>query len=506
MYILNVIYSLHSLVPSWLWVWFGTAMHITAFLLVCSHCLKTRREAASAILWMFLAWTLPIAGPLLYLSFGVNRVADKGFKKHTTDQRLLAARKARENDAFPLAYWRSVHDAVRGEPDSDLDRELNRAMDAMMPDRPMLGGNEILPLVDGDQAFPKMLDAIRNASHHIHLQSFIIADDKIGHEFFNLLAEKARSGVIVRVLYDRFGSTRAFFRGFFRRYERVPNMKIAGWTQVNPLKRQFQINLRNHRKILVIDGKTAFCGGLNIHDENLTKNGNQPIRDYHFEIRGPMVQELQYSFMLDWFFMTNENPEDILKEVYYPKIQPAGSSMLRLVSSGPNSETPPIADLFFMCITAAHKQVLVVTPYFVPTPDIVRAMRTAALRGVDVRLVVPKKNNHTYAGLAGCALYDSLLAAGVRIFERRLPFMHAKALIVDDTFAVIGTANMDVRSLHLNYETSLAVSDDRFVEQLKEIVINDIALSDQLELNTWRTRPAMHRVAENFCSLLTPVL
>jgi cardiolipin synthase len=133
-------------------------------------------------------------------------------------------------------------------------------------------------------------------------------------------------------------------------------------------------------------------------------------------------------------------------------------------------------------------------------------MRTAALRGVDVRLVVPKKNNHTYAGLAGCALYDSLLAAGVRIFERRLPFMHAKALIVDDTFAVIGTANMDVRSLHLNYETSLAVSDDRFVEQLKEIVINDIALSDQLELNTWRTRPAMHRVAENFCSLLTPVL
>jgi cardiolipin synthase len=481
-------------------------MHIGASLLVMSHCLKTRKEASSALLWMFLSWMLPVIGPLMYLSFGVNRVHDKGFRKHVADQKLLAMRRAREDDCLPLAYWRSVHEAVRGEPDSEFDRQLNRAMNSLIPDHPMLGGNEISTLVDGAETYPRMLDAIRHAKHHVHLQSFIIANDTVGRQFMDLLKEKAEAGVLVRVMFDRFGSTRAFLSGFFRPYERIRNMRIVGWTQANILKRQFQLNLRNHRKVLVIDGQHAFCGGINLCKDNIAEDERQSIRDYHFEIRGPMVQELQYTFMRDWYFMTEEDPESLLQEVYYPRIQPSGKSMMRLVNSGPTSEMARIADVFFMCITAADKQVLIATPYFVPTPDIVRAMRTAALRGVDVKLVVPQKNNHVYAGLAGCALYEELMEAGVRIFERRPPFTHAKALIVDDTYAVVGTANLDVRSLRLNYETNIAVSSDEFVEELKCIVLDDIALSDEIRLNVWRNRSASRQLAENFCSLLTPIL
>jgi cardiolipin synthase A/B len=487
MNVLQSILTLYDAAPSWLWVSFGTGMHLMSFLLVCSHCLRTHKEAVSSVLWMFVAWSFPVAGALLYLSFGVNRVMDKGFKKHIADQKLLAERRAREDEALPLAYWRAVHEAVRGEPDGALDRQLNRAMNSLIPDHHMLGGNRITPLVTGDETFPKMLEAIRDARHHVHLQSFIIADDKVGKEFLDLLAEKAKSGVIIRVLFDRFGSTRAFLNGFFHKYQHLgANMKIAGWTQANPLKRQFQINLRNHRKILVVDGRRAFCGGINIHEDNVTRGGEMPIRDYHFDISGPMVQELQYSFMRDWYFMTDEDPDVLLQEVYFPHLASSGTAMMRLVNSGPTAEITHISDLMFMAIVAAEKQVIIVTPYFVPTPDIVKAMRTTALRGVDVRLVVPGESNHKYAGLAACALYDELLEAGVRIFERRPPFMHAKALVVDDTFAVVGTANLDVRSLELNYETSLAVSDDRFTEELKRIVLEDIAMSDELELLAWR--------------------
>ena len=165
-----------------------------------------------------------------------------------------------------------------------------------------------------------------------------------------------------------------------------------------------------------------------------------------------------------------------------------------------------MTDVFFAAIVAARRRLLAVTPYLVPTPDIVRAFRSAGLRGVDVRLVVPQKSNHLYAGMAGRALYDELLSAGVRIFERRPPFTHAKALIVDDELAVVGTANLDVRSLRLNYELNLAVYDETFINTLKRIVLDDIALSDEVILAAWRRRPPARRLAENFCSLLTPML
>ncbi len=504
----NTVFAL--LDPSqWPWPWMGAVwgvIHALTFVIICVHCLRSRREATSTLLWLFLSLSFPIVGPFLYVTIGIDRVPDKGFRKTVTDEKLLAERKAREADPRLLAYWRHLREAVSSQPPTPFGAELNRALNQLFPNHPLLGGNDVVPLVTGDEAFPQMFDAIRGATHHVHLQSFMICNDSVGRDLLDLLADKAASGVEVRVMYDRFGSTQAHFSGFFRPYRRVPNLEIIGWTQANPLKRQFQVNLRNHRKIVVIDGHTAFCGGMNIKDLNVTTNGRPPDRDYHFMVRGPAALELQYTFMRDWYFMTDYDPKDLLREEYFPEVPPGGEALVRVINSGPSSEMEVIADVFFTAIVAAQKQILVATPYFVPTRDIVRALRTAALRGVDVRLIVPEKNNHFYAGLAGRALYEELLEAGVRVFARQPPFMHAKALLVDDAFALVGTANLDVRSLRLNYETNLVVYDDGFVNRMKEIVLEDEALSRALRLETWRSRPAGQRCMENLAHLMTPVL
>jgi cardiolipin synthase len=484
-----------------LWV-AGWIFHLTAFVLITFHSLQRRRNASSTLLWIFIAWSVPVIGPLFYLSFGIDRVVDRGYLKFLADEHLLEARKGTRESA-PRAYW---HNLTGAPSENEFQREFNRTLDALIPSHPSLSGNRITPLVDGDEAYPHMLAAIRGAKRHIHLQSYIIGNDSISREFMNALAAKAAEGVQVRLLYDRFGSSHALFGGLFRKAGKTPGFKVAGWTQANLLKRQFQINLRNHRKTLIVDGKIGFFGGINLLDEHVTRPEKPPIRDYHFEAEGPIVQELQYSFLHDWYFITEEHPETLLTEEYFPHAEPAGNITARLISTGPSTVEDVAVESFFNSIILAKKQILAITPYFVPPADILRALRSAALRGVDVRLIVPKKNNHIYAGFASRALYEELLLAGVRIFERRPPFMHAKALVVDGEFALVGTANLDVRSLHLNYETCLAVYGEEFADVMKDIIHEDINASDEVLLADWQARPSACRLLENLASLMTPIL
>jgi len=484
-----------------LWI-AGWIVDITIFILVTLHCLQRRRNASSTLLWIFIAWSVPILGPLFYLCFGIDRVGDRGYLKFLADEHLLKTRKV-TREAAPRAYW---HNLTGTPAENEFQREFNRTLDALIPDHPALSGNSLAPLVDGDEAYPQMLDAIRNAKRHIHLQSYIIGNDTISREFMTALAAKAAEGVQVRLLYDRFGSTYALFGGLFRKASKTPGFNVAGWTQANPLKRQFQINLRNHRKTLIVDGETGFFGGINLLDDHTTRPGKPPIRDYHFKAEGPIVQELQYAFLRDWYFITEESPETLLTEEYFPHANPAGNVTARLINSGPSTIEDVAIESFFNSIVLAKKQILAVTPYFVPPADILRALRSAALRGVDVRLVVPKENNHRYAGYASRALYEELLLAGVRIYERRPPFMHAKALIVDGEFALVGTANLDVRSLNLNYETSLAVYSTEFADAMKCIIHEDMDSSDEIILADWQNRPTHRRLLENLASLMTPVL
>ena len=489
-----------------LWLSSTALLHTICFLLVCLHCLSHRREATSTLLWIFTSLSFPLIGPLLYLTFGIDRVPQKGFQKRVHDEQLLQARD-RNKDAIPLAYWRAVTPVTTAcSTENRVEQGVCEATAAVSEEFPVLGGNRVLPLVTGDELYPRMIHAIDRAEHHIHLQSFILRNDKTGRMFMQHLAAKAAEGVQVRLLYDSFGSMQAIFTGLFRHYRNTPNLQIAAWRQVNPLKRQFQINLRNHRKNLIIDGTLAFMGGTNLHDENRSCKTGEPIRDYHFETTGPIVQELQYAFMKDWYFMTGEDPDIILKSVYFPSIEPKGTAVASLVCGGPTTPMQPITDVYFMAITSAEKQVLIVTPYFVPTTDILRALRSAAIRGVEIRLILPQNNNHIYADWAGRALYEELLLSGVHIHKRTGPFVHAKGMVIDDRIAIVGSANWDIRSFKLNYETNMTVIDENFANELKRIILEDLSLSEELDLATWNSRPKWHRLVENTCSLMTPVL
>jgi cardiolipin synthase len=480
----------------------GTIAHLAIFAAISFHCLQRRRNASSTILWIAVAWSFPFLGPLLYISFGIDRVGDRGHLKLLANNQILESRKNTQN-AAPRAYWHNLEEAPAA---NRFQEKFNRGMDALIPDHPALAGNRIEPLVDGDEAYPKMLAAIRSAREHIHLQSFIIGHDKVGREFVQALTEKAAEGVQIRLLYDRFGSTWAHLGGLFRTLEKFDCVRVAGWTQANPLKRQFQINLRNHRKCLVIDGKTVFFGGINIAANNKSRPAQPAIHDYHFRAQGPIVQEFQYAFLRDWFFITKEAPERLLTETHFPKTEPAGKTVMRLLNTGPSNSDEVAVEAVFNSIVLAKQQILAVTPYFVPPPEILRALRSAALRGVDVRLVVPAANNHVYVYYASRALYQEMLDAGVRIYERQKPFSHAKALLIDGKFSLVGTANLDMRSLHLNYETMTAVFSESFTDRMKEIVHSDISLSNEVRTAEWQNRPLRTRVFENFAALMSPVL
>ena len=204
--------------------------------------------------------------------------------------------------------------------------------------------------------------------------------------------------------------------------------------------------------------------------------------------------------------MTDEDPEILMQTAHFPTPREAGQMQARVINSGPTHPSETGIDAVFALITAARRQLLIVTPYFVPTTDILRAIRLAALRGVDTRLVVPAVSNHFFAGWAGRALYEELMLAGVRIYERRPPFIHAKALVVDDTAALVGTTNLDVRSLRVNYETNLVVFGETFINSLKRIVLEDLAMSDEIQLDVWRKRSRRRRAIENFWNLFAPQL
>ncbi len=492
------------------WLALAPVLHLLAAVAVTLHCSARRREATAAVLWILLAWLFPVAGPLLYLVFGVDRLPAHRWRRRTADARLRGTDRAQAGDSeadLTAPYWRRMREgaaAPREASDADV---LNTALDPLAPDFPLLGGHALTLHVSGPEAYPAMLRAIAGARRHIHLQTFILGRDAVARAFLDALLERARAGVRVRVLYDRFGSTAARYTGLLARYGRAsPNLRLVGWTPFRPLRRRFQFNLRNHRKILVVDGEIAFTGGLNISGVNANLPRRPASRDYQVEVRGPAVHQLQYTFLADWHYATGEAAETLLDAAHFPPAPAAGPALVRVVNGGPDGEPPVMPDAFFNAIVSARREVLVATPYFVPTPDILRAFRSAALRGRRVRIVVPARNNHWLAGLAARALYADLLDAGVRIFERRPPFLHAKALIVDDTLALVGSANLDVRSLRLHYETNLAVFDPAWIDRLKQALLEDLARSDEIDPAAWARRSAVQRIAENLAALFAPLL
>ncbi|MEI7902831.1 MAG: cardiolipin synthase [bacterium] len=485
---------------------YGTLLHFAFSLAVCLHLLSKPRDARTSLLWIFFTTAFPVIGPLAYVLFGINTIPSKSWKKQSSDQIFQKRQKRtirlnRFSDSLPVQET-----APTPSSDNGMYVALNLILDQLSRNHPLLDGNKVQLIESAEQALEEMFHAIHSARKHIHLSTYIFNDDRIGQRLMSILVERAQSGVHVRVLYDAFGSAGANLRLFFWRHRHVPNLHIIGFSQANMLKRKFQLNLRNHRKLLIIDGTCAFTGGVNFHDVYLPHDSQPGTIDYHFKLRGPAVLELQYTFLRDWYYMTDEPTDKLLDKTYFPDPEYVGGHMIRLQNSGPTQdETGTALDTFFAAINLARKQILIVTPYFVPPEALILALRQAAFRGVDVKVLVPSVNNHPTLRFASHALYTSLLIAGVRIYERQPPFIHAKAAIFDDAVSIFGSVNFDPRSFFLNYETNLVVFNADFAARVKSAILNDLSYAQEILYAEWLRRPKLTQLVENFFNLFHPI-
>jgi len=459
--------------------------------------LLRRKEPSSTIAWILALVFLPVVGTLLFLMFGRDRVRWPAKRKMQLDAAVraqLAEARTETDDAYAVSKT--------PDPTSALEQALFRVGAQLTHGRPTRG-NKVDVLTDGNAMYDALGAAIDGAKHHVHAQYYLIRDDATGAWFRDRLAAAAKRGVAVRLLMDGFGCFAVGSR--WQRPLRQAGAKVGTFLPMRSLLLQ-PVNLRNHRKIVVVDGELAFTGGFNIGDEYRGQlAGVGAWRDLHLRIEGPAAGELQRVFFQDWAFATGEA---IAPQGYFPACTARGDATVAIVPSGPDTRTEAIHRLFFGAIAGAQREVLVTTPYFVPTESLVVAMEVAAMRGVDVKLMLamPGHSNHTVTLHAGRSFYTPLLEAGVHVLEYELGMVHAKTLVADGQVSLVGSANMDLRSFRLNFEVHALVHDPATALAVRETFGGYEAKSHQVELDAWQARSWTLRLKEGAARLVSPML
>jgi cardiolipin synthase len=486
-------------------------------LIICSvtavHILLNKHEEpVSSVMWLIMVFAFPGVGVLFYLLFGINRINTRGLKIKIAHELILDdLQKSSEVSVERSTIHKALANHMNEQHEFEFIGSKNdypeycKMLDHLLPDTIPLKGNKISLLLDGTQAYPKMLEAIKRAKNSIHLQSYIIMNDAIGKQLFDALREKARNGVKVKVLYDRFGSWSAFSSFFFQKFIKdTPNLQIHSFSQLMP----WSIQLRNHRKLIVIDGTKAFIGGINISSDNDSRSARKDryIHDLHCEVEGPVVGELQFAFLRDWFFIRSSSTAELLKPEYFPHINACGDSIARIVASGPGLDYEATEKVYMTAVSTARNHIWLMTPYFVPDKAFIKALCNCVARGVEVRIVIPAKNNHWYIQLATKSLYQKLLEAGVRIYEKHGPFSHAKAMLIDGSWAKMGSSNCDVRSFRLNFELDFIIENGGFIHQLHNQFKTEFDASTEIYLKDVLNKSIPRQLAENICALFTPIL
>lgn len=460
-------------------------------LVTAGHALLHKRDSRSALGWMSISLTLPLLGPFLYWCLGVNRISRQARRWQESGRRLSGS------EIHPLVDPNSK--AVRLPLAAAHLDDLRVLGDRVVRTR-LREGNSIIPLVDGEEAYPAMLAAIRRAEESINLSSYIFDADGIGAEFIDQLKEATNRGVTVRIIIDALGE----------KYSRhLPRTALAG-TRVQlvrylPLSRGAYINLRNHRKLLIIDGREAFTGGMNIRSRHqpASTDTDTAIRDMHFSVQGPVVADLQRTFLEDWYFVTGERLD---APFFFPTLAPQGSSLARAISGGPDNEFRKLEHIIMGVLACAKKSVCIMTPYFIPDRPMIAALITTALRGVAVRVVLPGLNNLPFVHWATRGLLWELLANGIRVFYQPPPFVHTKLFLVDDVWSLVGSANLDSRSLRLNFELNLSVFDESFAASLKRHFEQAFAASHEITQEEIDGRSLPIRLRDNYARLFSPYL
>ncbi|MDF2714909.1 MAG: hypothetical protein K0R28_1834 [Paenibacillus sp.] len=438
-----------------------------------------------AIAWLVILFIFPPIGFLLYYFIA---------------KEYCPALHRKENE-----YWREFkadlidrcEQRIRINMEGDAIPQNNKwqALLENLPFAPVTSNNVTTVFAEGEQAFEAMLDSIAAARHHIHIEFYIVRDDRLGTRFERLLIRKAQEGVKVRFIYDGIGSRR-LGKAYLRRLQNA-GVETGCFFPLLTTFIDKRLNYRNHRKIVVVDCKIGFFGGLNIGDEYLgNKTDTGYWRDTHFSIVGDAVLWIQYTFLSDWHLVKGQIITD---PVYYPDQESPGGEIVQIVKSGPD-ET--ILELIFSLIVSAKKRIYIETPYFIPDPGIMLALKTAALRGVDVRVIIPAVPDKKIVYYASLSYVRELLQSGVRFYGYRKGFIHAKVVISDD-LACSGSTNMDIRSFCGQFEINAVFIDGKVVDRLAQDFYRDLEVSKEIALSDFEDRPRVQSLKERFARLLS---
>ena len=470
-----------------MWVVLGPlviAAFYTASVLFAFRAAATARTPQGAVGWVVFLLALPFVAVPVYLFLGHHRV--HGY--------LISRREARRVVEAIRAF------AALNAPDPERTR-VTLAPFEYCANMPALRGNGADLLIDGAAAFDTMFAAIDTAQRYVLVQFYIIRNDRLGRAFQDRLIAAAARGVKVRVMTDALGSFGLPNRYFARL--RAAGVEVARRKRDRAPSFRFEINYRNHRKSLIVDGETGFIGGLNVGDEYLGRSKVYgPWRDTHLALRGPVVSQLQLIFLEDWHWLTGETP---FADLNWTAPQDPADATGLIVATGPGDETETGSLMFFSAIAAARERVWIASPYFVPDTDIITALRHAALRGVDVRLLVPDKADHWVPWMAAWAYFDPMTEAGVRVFRYTGGFMHQKVFVVDDTLAAVGTTNLDNRSFRLNFEAMALFFDADVAARVDTMLRRDFEQSYELTEGIAQQR-ALIRYSAPVARLFSPLL
>ena len=442
------------------------------------------RNPVRSLAWVTVLLFLPVVGLIIYIFFG-RSIKNEAMLAKMKKRKLLQPELVKQVDFSKL-------------PLSDCSLQQIRLAHSLMG-AVYYPGNDIDIYIDGEALFKQLKDDLRSAKSSINLQFYIFEDDELGHEISEILCERARAGVAVRVIYDHVGSFRVS-KKFYRQMSEA-GVEIHPFFKVTFPEFAARVNWRNHRKVTVIDGRVGYIGGMNIANRYLGKNA--VWRDTHIRICGQSVYGLLHSFAIDWCFMGLPTFEED-----YHRYKPALSDMagIQIVGSSPVGQWHNIALLFQKAIGNAKKLIYIQTPYFLPTSGLLIALQTAALSKVDVRIMIPRNPDSTTLRLASASYLSECMRSGIKIYYYEPGMLHSKVVIVDDEFATTGSTNFDFRSFEYNFECNAFIYSREFNKKMREIFIRDMTKCTRVNPTNWRHRPFFEKLKESLVRLLSPVL
>lgn len=461
-----------------------------AFLLILEN-----RNPIKSVSWVIVLLFLPILGLVFYILFGQN------YRK-----RRLISKKSIQQVELVNGYYDSlkqrynVNEAINHPSISNKSHLISLAY---KNDHAIFStDNKVDILRNGADTFAAILDELKKAKTFIHIEYYIFCNDTIGKQITEILMSKARQGVEVRMIVDDVGSWH-LRNSFFEELQRS-GVEIHKFLSVRYPWFTSKINYRNHRKIIVIDGLVGFTGGVNISDKY--QYGTKKLgawHDIHMMVKGTAVNGLQSVFVQDWYFVSRQH---IKSRAYFPSGHGTGDVQMQVISCGPDSYWRSVEQAFFQAINTAEDYIYLQTPYFMPTESVMMALKTAALSGTDVRLIIPRKADSRTTQMSAHSFVKELLEAGVRVFLFQDGFIHSKMIVSDDIFSILGSANIDFRSFEHNFEVCALLYNSDVALQLKKIFFDDEKLSKEVKLKEWRKRPFNRKLSESFSRLLSPLL